>query len=93
MCNFGRRNPTYRGFTPFIPGDGPHKAHPELRSDLFDRSPRATLLTEFLAATGRCARTATPCVFFETGRTWKVKKSIQGTSLGHRYIYLHKQSE
>ena len=29
------------------------KAHPELRSDLFDRSPRKTLLTEFLAATGR----------------------------------------
>lgn len=29
------------------------KAHPELRSDLFDRSPSSTLLTEFLAATGR----------------------------------------
>ena len=28
------------------------KAHPELRSDLFGRSPNATLLTEFLASTG-----------------------------------------
>ncbi|CAK8989215.1 unnamed protein product [Durusdinium trenchii] len=29
------------------------KAHPELRSDLFERNPGQTLLTEFLASTGR----------------------------------------
>mmetsp|Transcript_28129 Transcript_28129/g.52759 ORF Transcript_28129/g.52759 Transcript_28129/m.52759 type:complete len:406 (-) Transcript_28129:63-1280(-) len=29
------------------------KAHPELRSDLFGRDPGATLLTEFMASTGR----------------------------------------
>ncbi|CAJ1405169.1 unnamed protein product [Effrenium voratum] len=29
------------------------KAHPELRADLFQRDPAATLLTEFLASTGR----------------------------------------
>ena len=32
------------------------EAHPELRADLFQRDPAATLLTEFLASTGRRLR-------------------------------------
>ncbi|OLQ10019.1 GPI-anchor transamidase [Symbiodinium microadriaticum] len=32
---------------------GPRLAHPELRADLFGRDPGSTLLTEFMASTGR----------------------------------------